>query len=115
MNEKAEHGTNTSYVVGFFLSILLTLIAYFVVVQQLFSGWVVIGAITTCAIIQLLVQLLCFLHMGSEMRPRLKLLVFISMVVVLAIIVTGTLWIMHNLDTRVMPTMDVKTYMHYQE
>lgn len=103
-------GTLRSYVIGFTLSILLTLAAYSVVVQKLLSGWTIIAAVVGLAILQLLVQLLFFLHLGRETKPRWNVMVFLFMLLVLIIIVFGTLWIMHNLNYHMMPPAE--TDMH---
>lgn len=100
----------SSYVLGFVLSIVLTLAAYFLVVNELASYWGLIIAIFTLAIFQVLIQLLLFLHMGHEPKPRRNLLVFLFMAMVVVIIAGGSLWIMNNLNYNVMPQMD----MHHQ-
>lgn len=86
-----------SYVAGFVLSIILTLTAYSLVVNQVFSGWGLAYAISGLALVQLLVQLLFFLHLGQEDKPRWNLLVFYLTLVILVIVVAGSLWIMNNL------------------
>jgi len=47
-----------------------------------------------------------FLHVGEEAKPRWEIISFYFMVVVLFIVVLGTLWIMFDLNTRVMSGMD---------
>ncbi|MCE5294426.1 MAG: cytochrome o ubiquinol oxidase subunit IV [Chlamydiales bacterium] len=108
------HGSLSSYIIGFIISIALTLIAYYVVVEKVLSPGYAIGAVVTLAALQLLVQLLFFLHMGSESRPRWNLLLLLFMILVLVIIVWGSLWIMDNLNTNVMPVMDMKEALHHQ-
>jgi len=49
--------------------------------------------------------LIFFLHLGIESKPRWNLLVFYFMVVVLAILLYGSFWIMSNLDYRMMGKM----------
>jgi cytochrome o ubiquinol oxidase subunit IV len=99
MNESL---TYKSYVLGFFLSIVLTLGAYFLVVERLFTAESAVYAIIGLGIVQALIQLVLFLHLGRESRPRWNMLVFLFMVMVIVIIVGGSLWIMDNLDYRVM-------------
>lgn len=95
---ETSHGTVQSYTVGFITSLILTFAAYLMVVNHLFSGWGLLLAIAGLAIAQLLVQLLFFLHLGQESRPRWNLQVFAFMLIVLFIVVGGSLWIMKNLD-----------------
>ena len=103
-NEGAVRGTTTSYVSGFILSLILTLTAYFVVVQQndsaqpKFSYQYIVTFILILALVQLFVQLLFFLHLDRESRPRWNLMVASFALTVVLILVLGSLWIMHNLD-----------------
>lgn len=83
------------YVIGFGLSIYLTMTAYLMVVNHLFNGWVLVAAIVGLALIQLVVQLVFFLHLG---RDRWNLVIFLFMLMVVVIVVAGSLWIMANLD-----------------
>lgn len=87
-----------SYVVGFISPIVLTVTAYVLVVNRVFTGWGLAYAIIGLALMQLLVQLLFFLHIGQEQEPRWNLLIFDFMALVVVIIVFGSLWIMYNLD-----------------
>ncbi len=86
------------YVIGFLLSIYLTVTAYLMVTHHLFGGWALVAAIVSLALIQLVVQLVFFLHLGRESKPRWNLLIFLFMLMVVIIVVFGTLWIMANLS-----------------
>lgn len=83
---------------GFGLSVVLTLTAYWFVAAGKLSGSALIAIIVGLAIAQLLVQLFFFLHLGHERAPRWWLTALVFMLVVLAILVFGSLWIMSNLD-----------------
>lgn len=104
-NPKNTHhaGSLLSYSLGFALSVLLTVAAYVSAVNHSLPGNTLIAVIIGLAIAQLMVQLIFFLHLGSETKPRLRLTIFLFMLVVLAIVVGGSLWIMHNLDYNMMP------------
>jgi cytochrome o ubiquinol oxidase operon protein cyoD len=95
-----------SYVTGFVMSIALTLVAYFAVVDDNLSRSVIIGLIMTLAVAQLVVQLVFFLHLGEEKKPRFNLTTFVFALIVLITIVFGSLWIMNNLDYHVAPDID---------
>lgn len=100
-----KHGSLQTYVLGFIMSILLTLAAYYLVVGHFLTDWVLDYAIVSLSVVQILVQLLFFLHLGNEPKPYWNLLVFLFMVLVVAIIVIGSLWIMYELDYRTMASM----------
>lgn len=106
----------TSYVVGFIGSIMLTLIAYFLVVAHtLPTGWLVF-IIASLAIVQFVVQLVFFLHLGRGAKTKDRLLVFLFMLMVVLIVVVGSLWIMENLNYRMMSSPEqIKTYLKNQD
>lgn len=97
-----EHGTVKSYIIGFALSLILTLAAYFIVERHWLSSWMLELTISFIALAQAVCQLLFFLHLGNEPKPRWNTLAFFFMFLVIVIIVAGSLWIMHNLDDRTM-------------
>lgn len=97
-----DHGNLKFYVIGFLASIFFTLLSYLAVVYELFSSSALVGLISVSAVLQALVQLVLFLHLGSESKPRWNLMVFLFMALVLMVIVFGSLWIMYNLDYRML-------------
>ncbi len=86
------------------LSLLLTLSAYWLVLQHknshqpLFSHRFLIITIVVLAVTQLFVQLVFFLHLDSESKPHWNLLVASFAAIVVLILVLGSLWIMNNLN-----------------
>lgn len=96
------HGTYKSYIIGFILSIMLTIIPYSIVVNHLFTKTYIILSIVVLGVIQLLVQLVFFLHLSSESKPRWNLTAFLFTVLIVAILVIGAIWIMDNLDYNMM-------------
>lgn len=97
MNE-SSHGNLKAYVTGFVLSIVLTLAAYLIVVNDIWSRSVILTAIILLAILQLLVQLIYFLHLGRESKPRWNLIALSFAALVVGIVVIGSIWIMNNLN-----------------
>ncbi|HSD12174.1 MAG TPA: cytochrome C oxidase subunit IV family protein, partial [Patescibacteria group bacterium] len=61
-----------------------------------------IAAILVLAVAQLVVQMLFFLHVGSETGPRLNLASFAITVALIMIVVLGSIWIMGHLNYRMM-------------
>lgn len=108
-----------SYAVGFISSVILTVIAYALVVNDtIVRAWtapIVAIVIAILASLQLIVQLIFFMHLSEERRPRWKLMSFVFAFVILGIIVFGSLWIMFDLNDRMMmsPTEMIK-YMNKQ-
>ena len=103
--KKEYHGTLSAYIVGFIASLLLTGVSFALVITRAITGDNLIYALISLALIQAFFQLLCFLHLGQEAKPRWESVIFWFMVLVLSIIVLGTFWIMFDLDNRVMAGM----------
>jgi cytochrome o ubiquinol oxidase operon protein cyoD len=93
----------TSYSLGFLLSVAFTLIAFALVITDVLPSTFTIAIIVLLAIAQLFVQLLFFLHLGEESKPRMSSQAFAFMGIIVFILVAGTLWIMANLDYTTMP------------
>ena len=85
------------YLVGFILSLVLTIAAYGLVMSG-GAGSRIIILLGVLAIVQMFVQLVFFLHLGDDAKPRMKLWSFVFMAVTLLIIVAGSIWIMHNMN-----------------
>ncbi|HSX45470.1 MAG TPA: cytochrome o ubiquinol oxidase subunit IV [Candidatus Saccharimonadia bacterium] len=94
----AGHGSVKTYSIGFGLSLALTLLAYFIASHNLSGGWTLIYVLAVLAIIQLFVQLVFFLHLGRESKPRWNLTAAAFAAMVVLILVFGSLWIMKNLN-----------------
>lgn len=100
----AGRGTQKSYIIGFVLSLILTITAYLFVLRHVdshhlvFSDGFLVALVSTLAISQLFVQLVFFLHLGRESKPRWNLVVMAFALIVVVILVFGSLWIMSNLN-----------------
>jgi cytochrome o ubiquinol oxidase operon protein cyoD len=104
------------YIVGFGLSLVITIVAYLVVQIHLRSGHVVpsdsnlILILAALAIAQLFAQLVFFLHLNREPRPRLNTLIMMFAALVVVIIVGGSIWIMNNLNYHNMTPDQTNTF-----
>lgn len=107
-----------SYMVGFTLSLVLTLVAFWLVMQHVEAGRfdmdVVFVGLAVTAVAQLIVQLVFFFHLGREPKPRLNTVSFLFMLMVVVIIGFGSLWIMYNLNYNMMPE-EVETFIKAEE
>ncbi len=102
-----------TYLSGYVLSLVLTVAAYLLVTHPSYSTSLIVGLISALAVVQFLVQLVFFLHISAERKPRWKLMVFIFMVGIVLIIVVGSIWIMNNLNYRMTP-QQINTYLNNQ-
>lgn len=93
-----DHGSVKSYIHGFILSLILTIIPFFLVAKHWFShtsSYIIIGIF---AVAQLLVQLIYFLHLSYKSSAKWNLNVFLFTFLVVLILVLGSVWIMVNLN-----------------
>jgi len=114
MNASIERGRR-QYVLGFGLSIITTLTSFYLVSRQILAGWDLVYAIVGLALLQVIIQLLCFLHVGHEKEPRWNLLALDFTLIVVVIVVIGTLWIMDHLNYHMTSPSDTDTYMIQDE
>lgn len=96
------NNSKRSYIVGYALSLVLTLIPFVIVVENIIWGWALYITLAGFAVAQVFVQLNFFIHLGYEQRPRWSRVAFAFMLICLAILVIGSLWIMQNLDYNMM-------------
>lgn len=101
------HGTLKSYLIGFLVSLVLTSASFILVVTQWVHGVYLFYTLAGLALVQAVIQLIFFLHLGQEAKPRWETLVFYFMLVILLIIAIGSLWIMYDLNERVMSGMSM--------
>ncbi|MDQ6877479.1 MAG: cytochrome C oxidase subunit IV family protein [Candidatus Dormibacteraeota bacterium] len=98
------HAGARSYLIGLIVSLALTLAAYTLATVHILNPASALAVLIFLALLQFAVQVLTFLHLGSEAQPRWKLYALASMVGIVLVIVSGSLWVMSNLNTRT--TMD---------
>ncbi len=93
-----HHGTMTSYVTGFILSLVFTLIPYYLVVHKTFNKTGIMATIFVFAVLQMTVQVVFFLHLGREKKPHWNTLFLLSTISIIFLVVGGSLWIMKHLQ-----------------
>lgn len=105
------------YLIGFVTSLVLTFGAYILVSGRILTGIELIVVLGGLALVQMLVQLVFFLHLADETRPRFRLVSFGFMATILVIVVGGSLWIMYHLNYNMMgmSSHDKDSYMTSQK
>ncbi len=99
----AGHGSLKIYLTGFILSIVLTAIPFMLVMQGMGGRDAILPVISAFAIAQILVHVVCFLHLNTTSEGGWNFYAFIFAVLVIAILVGGSLWIMFHLNANMMP------------
>ena len=98
----ASRGTFTSCAAGFILSIVLTVIAFALVMSGAVSGPALLFGIFGAAVVQILVHLHYFLHLDTSSSARWNVVALICTLLIMVLFVGLTLWIMSNLNYRMM-------------
>ena len=91
------------YIIGFILCLLLTFSSYLIVSNHLLPRLPLLLTLSGLGLLQAVVQLFFFLHLGKESNPKWHLWAFFSMISVLVILIVGSIWIIYNLNYRMMP------------
>jgi cytochrome o ubiquinol oxidase operon protein cyoD len=103
-----EHATATrygtgaktlkSYLIGLFLCLILTFTSFGLVIYHVLPVVPLYIALAVLAVTQLLVQIICFLRLNTSKEGLWNSMSFFFAIVIVVILVSGTLWIMYNLD-----------------
>ena len=100
----AYHGSYKAYIIGFVLSVILTVIPFYMVMNGSASPAAIITTIVIFAVVQVLVHLYYFLHLDTSPEQRWNMTAFVYTVLLVAILIGGSVWIMIHLDGNMMMT-----------
>ncbi len=106
---KKKSGSVKSYILGFALSVALTVISFAVTILHIDSDHVfighevIVGLVLALAVLQLFVQLMFFLHLGHEKGPRWNVVFLASTISIFIMVVVGSMWIMNHLNYNMNP------------
>lgn len=103
MSKHSEHGTTRSYIIGFVLSLIFTLVPYFLVVNKMLTGTTLWVAILGIAVLQMAIQLLFFLHLGRGPKPLYNVVFLFATAGVVVVTVGASIFIMNNLYHNMTP------------
>lgn len=103
MSKHKEHGTTSSYIIGFILSLIFTIIPYHLVVNKVLHGNVLLAVILGIGVLQMAIQLLFFLHLGRGPKPLYNVVFFFATAGVIVITIGASLLIMNNLYRNMSP------------
>jgi cytochrome o ubiquinol oxidase operon protein cyoD len=100
------HGSLRSYMLGFVLSVVLTVIPFWLAMSGVLgSRQAAVLIIIALAAVQILVHTVCFLHVNTQAEGGWTLMAFIFTAVLVLITIGGSVWIMFHLNTNMMPSM----------
>ena len=99
-----EPVTVRGYAIGFIASVVLTAIPFWLVMGDVLSSTTGTAvAIMAFAAVQIVVHMVYFLHLGPKSEGGWNMLATIFTVVLVVIALAGSLWVMHHMNTNMMP------------
>ncbi|MFB9757452.1 MULTISPECIES: cytochrome o ubiquinol oxidase subunit IV [Bacillaceae] len=94
-HEHTEHtGAMKSYIIGFILSIILTIIPLILVLNHMMAKKLLTVSILIAAILQFALQLFFFMHIREGDGPRYNVMALILGLVFAVTVILGSIWIM---------------------
>jgi len=100
------HGTRAGYLTGFLLSVVLTVIPFWLVMTHAIANLGAVAVIIfALAAIQIVVHVRYFLHLDSKAEGGWTLMSFAFTVLIVGIVIGGSVWVMFHLNINMMPTM----------
>lgn len=102
-DEESPSGSVLSYSVGFLFALLLTGASFAVSQSHLFWAPGLPMGLAVLAIAQMGVHLVFFFHMSSGPDNANNVMALAFGILIVTLVVSGSLWIMSNLDGNMMP------------
>ncbi|MCJ2034737.1 cytochrome o ubiquinol oxidase subunit IV [Methylobacterium sp. J-068] len=101
------HGSRRAYRIGVALSILLTVIPFWLVMSKALPNPTVMAAVIfALALIQITVHVVSFLHLDTRSEGGWTLLAFLFTAVIVVLTIGGSVWVMYHLNANMMPMPD---------
>jgi cytochrome o ubiquinol oxidase operon protein cyoD len=98
------HATLKDYLTGFVLSVVLTALAFWLVMGKVLAGsGTTTLVILSLAVVQIVVHVIYFLHMNARSEGGWSMLALIFTLVLVVIALAGSLWVMYHLNQNMMP------------
>jgi cytochrome o ubiquinol oxidase operon protein cyoD len=100
----AAHGSLKGYLTGFVLSVILTAIPFWLVMDHVFAspGWTAV-TILFLAAVQIFVHMVYFLHMNTRSEGGWAMMALVFTLVMVIITLSGSIWVMYHLNANMMP------------
>ena len=103
---QGPQSTLRGYLTGFVLAVILTAIAFSLVMGKVIAnssttGFVLLGL----AAVQIVVHVVYFLHMNTKTEQGWSMLALLFTFMLLAIMLSGSIWVMYHLNHNMMPGM----------
>lgn len=101
------HGSRRGYLIGSVLSIILTVVPFWLVMSRALPDPGLTAAIIfALALVQIVVHVVSFLHLDTQSEGGWTLLAFLFTAVIVVLTIGGSVWVMYHLNTNMMPMPD---------
>ncbi|MFH7811695.1 MULTISPECIES: cytochrome o ubiquinol oxidase subunit IV [Acetobacter] len=97
-----SHGSVSSYLIGFVLAVILTVLSFGVVMSHSLAPTGTLAVLSVLALVQVLVHLHYFLHLGGGSEARWNNIAFVFTVAFVSILIVGTVFVMANTSMNMM-------------
>jgi len=101
--EHSVHEGVLGYLMGFVLAALLTVASFYILHTDLIWGPGIVVMLVVLAIAQIGVHLVFFMHLTTAPDNTNNVLALAFGVLIVALIIIGSIWIMDHLNDRMMP------------
>lgn len=99
-----DHGSVHSYVIGFVLSLIFTIIPYYLVTEKVLDPNPLLYTILIIGLLQMFVQIFFFLHLGRGPKPLYNVIFFGATAGLIVLVVGASIFIMDNLYKNMSPS-----------
>jgi cytochrome o ubiquinol oxidase operon protein cyoD len=110
----AGHGSLRSYLTGFVLAAVLTIIPFWLVMGHVIaSPQTTILIVLGLAVVQIVVHMIYFLHLDTKSENGWNMLAFMFTLVLVVIVLGASIWVMYNENANMMPMSP--QYIHHKQ
>ncbi|CAN5132024.1 cytochrome o ubiquinol oxidase subunit IV [soil metagenome] len=107
LDHEEAHGSLKGYWIGFALSVVLTAIPFWLVMTRPLTTQATALIIMAFAAAQMIVHMIFFLHMNRRAEGGWSIMALLFTVVIVAIALAGSLWVMYHMNVNMMPPQDM--------
>lgn len=101
-----HHGSLKSYLTGFLLAVILTIIPFWLVMEKVLNNTYVLALILLgLGAVQIVVHMVYFFDMTTQTEGGWSILALIFTAILVVIMLSGSLWVMYHLNHNMMPGM----------
>lgn len=103
-----HEGSLRTYLIGFVLAAILTIIPFWLVMDRVIGNFMAAAfIILALAVIQIVVHMVCFLHVNPRSEGGWNLMGLMFTIVLVVIVLGASIWSMTNEHNLMGPTMSV--------